>query len=150
MTQIQRVHLTKRYSEAAIYNNVVYLAGQVPENSGEEVYAQTQEVLGLIDKLLSEANSDKSRILSCQIFLAGMKDYVEMNRAWDEWVAAGRALQGTRGVVCHNVLLPLSCISGYSWEPLRITGESATGSGGFKRKCGCPGARGHRSSPPSV
>ena len=58
MTQIQRFHLTKRYSEAAIYNNVVYLAGQVPENSGEEVYAQTQEVLGLIDKLLSEANSD--------------------------------------------------------------------------------------------
>ena len=91
MTQIQRVHLTKRYSEAAIYNNVVYLAGQVPENSGEEVYAQTQEVLGLIDKLLSEANSDKSRILSCQIVLADMKDYVEMNRAWDEWVALNNA-----------------------------------------------------------
>ena len=75
MTQIQRFHLTKRYSEAAIYNKVVYLAGQV----------------GLIDKLLSQANSDKSRILSCQIFLADMKDYVEMNRAWDEWVAPNNA-----------------------------------------------------------
>ena len=91
MTQIQRFHLTKRYSEAAIYNNVVYLAGQVPENSDNVVYAQTHEVLGLIDKLLSEANSDKSRILSCQIFLADMKDYVEMNRAWDEWVASNNA-----------------------------------------------------------
>lgn len=91
MTQIQRLHVAKRYSEAAIYNGVVYLAGQVPENADADVYAQTQEVLGLIDKLLNEAGSDKSRILSSQIFLADMQDYTEMNRAWDEWVAPNNA-----------------------------------------------------------
>lgn len=91
MTQIQRLHLTKRYSEVAIYNGVVYLAGQVPEYTEADVYAQTQQVLGLIDDLLSEANSDKSCILSCQIFLADMQDYAEMNRAWDEWVAPNNA-----------------------------------------------------------
>ncbi len=89
---IQRFHLSHRYSEIAVYNGIVYLAGQVPENTiGQDIYAQTQEVLQLIDKLLAEVGSDKSRILTCQIFLADMKDYAEMNRAWDDWVAENNA-----------------------------------------------------------
>ena len=83
---IQRLHLNARLSEAAVYNGVVYLAGQVPENTQADAYQQTKEVLGFIDKLLAEAGSDKSRILSAQIFLADMQNYAEMNRAWDEWV----------------------------------------------------------------
>ncbi|PJG82245.1 RidA family protein [Caviibacterium pharyngocola] len=86
MSKVQRLYSNGRLSEASIYNGVVYLAGQVAENEQADAYAQTQEVLGLIDKLLNEAESDKSRILSAQIFLADMQDYAQMNRAWDEWV----------------------------------------------------------------
>ena len=43
------------------------------------------------DRLLAEANSDKSLILSCQIFISDMKYFGEMNQVWDEWVPAGNA-----------------------------------------------------------
>ncbi|MBN6066385.1 RidA family protein [Aggregatibacter actinomycetemcomitans] len=87
MTQIQRIDTNARLAEMVIYNGVAYLAGQVPETTlTQDAYAQTQEVLNLIDKLLAKANSHKSRILNTQIFLANMQDYALMNQAWDEWV----------------------------------------------------------------
>ncbi|MFQ1050334.1 RidA family protein [Avibacterium paragallinarum] len=86
MTAIQRFHTNARLAEMCVYNGVAYLAGQVPENTQANAYAQTKEVLGLIDKLLAEAGSDKSKILNAQIYLANIQDYAEMNQAWDEWV----------------------------------------------------------------
>ncbi|PVX31958.1 enamine deaminase RidA (YjgF/YER057c/UK114 family) [Pasteurella langaaensis DSM 22999] len=87
MANIQRFHVSNRYCEVAIHNNVAYFAGQVPENSENgTAFEQTQDVLNLIDHLLAEIGSHKSQILSAQIFLADMQDYAEMNRAWDAWV----------------------------------------------------------------
>lgn len=88
---IQRLHVGKTLSEAAIHNNTVYLAGQVAEDTAQDIVGQTREVLGHVDRLLAEAGSDKSRILMCQIFLADMQDFAGMNVAWNEWVAAGHA-----------------------------------------------------------
>lgn len=86
MVRIQRFHTSPRLAEMAIYNGVIYLAGQVPENTQANAYQQTKEVLGFIDKLLQEAGSNKSRIIHAQIYLANIADYTEMNQAWDEWV----------------------------------------------------------------
>jgi enamine deaminase RidA (YjgF/YER057c/UK114 family) len=67
---LKRAHVGKRLSEYAVYNGVVYLAGQVPEvDPKADLRGQTREVLGHIDRLLAEAGSDKTRILMCQIFL---------------------------------------------------------------------------------
>ncbi len=87
---IARLHVGKTLSETAIYNGTVYLAGQVAENTTNNIDGQTREVLGRIDRLLAEAGSDKTRILMCQIFLADIKDFVTMNTVWNEWVAAGQ------------------------------------------------------------
>ena len=92
MQPIQRIDSGARLSEMVIYNGVAYLAGQVPETTlTESAYAQTKEVLSLIDKLLAKVNTNKGRILNAQIFLADMLDYAEMNQAWDEWVDTNNA-----------------------------------------------------------
>lgn len=88
---IERIDVSKRFSEVAIYNGVAYLAGQVPTDETQNAYLQTQQVLREIDKYLAKANSDKSRILMATVYLANMADYDEMNRAWDEWVAENHA-----------------------------------------------------------
>lgn len=88
---MQRFHVGPRLSEYAIFNRVVYLAGQVPENTEDDIVAQTQDVLTQIDRLLIEAGSDKSRILMCQIFITDMANMAGMNQAWDAWVAPGNA-----------------------------------------------------------
>ncbi|RYY79335.1 MAG: RidA family protein [Moraxellaceae bacterium] len=91
MSEIKRLHVGQCYCEVTIYKDVVYLAGQVPRHTtGQQVgdiAAQAQDVFAQIDELLTEAGSDKHRILSCQIFLADMADYVGFNQAWRAWVS---------------------------------------------------------------
>ncbi len=87
--EIKRHNVGKRLSELVVYNNTVYLAGEVPDDASKDVTGQTREVLAKIDKLLAQVGSDKTRLLSAQIFLADMADFAGMNAAWDAWVAAG-------------------------------------------------------------
>jgi enamine deaminase RidA (YjgF/YER057c/UK114 family) len=87
---LQRLHVGPRLSEAAIHHGVVYLAGQVPDQHPEaSIEDQTREVLGHIDRLLAEAGSDKTRLLSVQIFLADIDEIGRMNAVWDRWVPPG-------------------------------------------------------------
>lgn len=88
---IQRLHVGKRLSEVAIHNGTIYLAGQLAEDVTQNIKGQTKESLAHIDRLLAEAGSDKHHILSCQIYLADVKDFDDMNEVWDTWVSAGNA-----------------------------------------------------------
>lgn len=89
---IQRLHIEKRYSEIVIHNGTVYLAGQLADDLAGDIRQQTRETLASIDRLLAEAGSDKSRILSVTVYLKDIAaDYAGMNAEWDAWVAAGAA-----------------------------------------------------------
>jgi enamine deaminase RidA (YjgF/YER057c/UK114 family) len=87
--KIQRFNVGKRLSEAVVHGNTVYLAGEVPDDATKDITGQTQEVLAKIDKLLKQAGSDKSKLLSAQIFLPDMKDFAGMNAAWEKWIVPG-------------------------------------------------------------
>ena len=89
MTELQRFHVGPRLSEMAIHNGTVYLAGQVPDDTTADMRGQTAQVLAMVDRLLAEAGSDKSRMLMVQIFLPDIADIVAMNEVWDAWVAPG-------------------------------------------------------------
>ena len=88
---IERLHVAARYSEAAIFHGVVYLAGMVPECAARDIRSQTADVLRQIDLRLSEAGSDKTRLLRVQIYLADIADIAAMNEVWDAWVVPGSA-----------------------------------------------------------
>ncbi|MBH9552685.1 RidA family protein [Inhella gelatinilytica] len=89
---VQRVGMATRYSEAAIHQGVVYLAGQVPETTiGHDIEAQTAEVLALIDALLQQCGSSRAHLLRVEIYLADLADYDGLNRVWDAWVLPGFA-----------------------------------------------------------
>ena len=70
----------------AVFNGVAYLAGQVANDLSQDISGQMREVLNMIDALLIQANSDKSRILMTTIYLADLADYAGMNVVWDAWV----------------------------------------------------------------
>ena len=79
-------------SDAVIHNNIVYLAGQVAEDSvSDSVYEQTKNILGQIDALLKEAGSDKTRVIKTNIWLSDITTFADMNKAWKEWVVKGHA-----------------------------------------------------------
>ena len=64
-------------------------AATLPQDTKQDIAGQTREVLGHIDRLLGEVDSDKSLLLSVQIYLADMKDFPGMNAVWDTWVVQG-------------------------------------------------------------
>ena len=86
---IKRLHVGPRMSEAVVHNGTIYLAGQVAEDPSQDTAGQTRQILAAIDRLLGECGSDKTRILSAQIFLADIADFSAMNSEWDAWVPAG-------------------------------------------------------------
>lgn len=87
--EIKRLHVGKRLSEVAIHNNTVYLAGQIADDTSADIQGQTREVLSHVDRLLAEAGSDKTCILSCQIYIKDLADFAGMNEEWDAWVSPG-------------------------------------------------------------
>lgn len=87
---ITRIETGARMSQAVIHNGTVYLAGQVGE-AGADVATQTKQVLEQIDRLLALAGTDKTKILSAQVWMADMADFQKMNAVWDAWVAPGHA-----------------------------------------------------------
>ncbi|HVN41436.1 MAG TPA: RidA family protein [Steroidobacteraceae bacterium] len=84
---IRRLEPGARMCQAVVHGQTVYLAGQVAADTSADVAGQTRQVLASIDRLLAEAGSDKSRILSATIYLADIGTFAEMNSAWDAWVS---------------------------------------------------------------
>ena len=71
----KRLHVGRRMSQAVIHDGMVYLAGQVAQNAaGKSVGEQTTDIVQLIDDLLEQAGTDKTRLLAAQIWLADIVD----------------------------------------------------------------------------
>ncbi|SEH79184.1 RidA family protein [Paracoccus alkenifer] len=88
MTRIERIECGPRMSMGVVHNGIVYLAGQVGQ-AGDDVAQQTRTALAEVDRLLAEAGTDRTRMLTAQIWLADMADFAEMNAVWDAWVPQG-------------------------------------------------------------
>lgn len=82
---IERFEPNQRMSQAVVHGGVVQLAGQVAAEA-EGVTAQTEAILGKIDRLLGAAGSSKSQLLSAQIILADIADFDAMNAVWERWI----------------------------------------------------------------
>jgi enamine deaminase RidA (YjgF/YER057c/UK114 family) len=77
-----------KLSDAVEYGGLVFLAGQVGEDTGAGMKAQTESVLRQIDALLAKCGSHKSRILSATVYVADMSLKPQMDEAWLAWVDA--------------------------------------------------------------
>jgi len=107
MSNITRIDTNARMSQAVVHNGIAYLAGQVGAEGGS-VTEQTQAVLAKVDDVLAKAGTDKTKLLTAQIWVANIEtDFADMNAVWDAWVAPGCA-------------------------PARWTGEAKLATPGFK------------------
>lgn len=86
---VKRLHTGPRMSQVVTHGDTVYLAGQVADDLSADVAGQTRQILDKIDRLLGEAGTDKSRILSATVWLANIGSFHEMNEIWDAWVPQG-------------------------------------------------------------
>ena len=107
MSDIIRIESGARMSQVVITGGIAYLAGQVGAEGGS-VTEQTTAILDQIDVLLEKAGTDKTKLITAQIWCADMStDFADMNAVWDAWVATDCA-------------------------PARWTGEAKLATTGFK------------------
>ena len=84
---MSRIDVSPRMSQAVVHGDTVYLAGQVAE--GASVGEQSKGIVDKIDSLLAQAGSDKSKLLSAQVWLTDIATFDEFNAVWDAWVTPG-------------------------------------------------------------
>lgn len=82
---VARIEANRRLSQATVFNNMVFLTGQVGYEA-DNVEDQTRSILASIDRLLLKAGTEKSNILQATIWLADRADFSAINAVWDEWV----------------------------------------------------------------
>lgn len=85
-SDIQKIKNNEVMSAVTVFNKVVYLSGQVPKNTEQDVAGQTREILATIDELLALADTDKSRLLSAQLYLKNLSDFSAVNAIWVDWL----------------------------------------------------------------
>ena len=86
---VTRINAGARMSSAVVHGNTVYLAGLTADDAKADVKGQTKQILDKIDKFLKEAGTDKSKVLSANIWLTDIGTWGQMNEVWDAWVAPG-------------------------------------------------------------
>ena len=88
--KIERHETGPRMSKAVIHGETVYLAGIVADSpKGKSVAEQTKNILSQIDGFLALAGTDKTKLLSANIWITDMANFAEMNSVWDSWVSPG-------------------------------------------------------------
>jgi enamine deaminase RidA (YjgF/YER057c/UK114 family) len=74
--KIERHETGPRMSKAVIHGDTVYLAG-------------IGSILSQIDGLLATAGTNKTKLLSANIWITDMANFADMNAVWDAWVSPG-------------------------------------------------------------
>jgi len=92
MTEIVRIATNERASRAVIYNGIVFVGGQVADYRSQSIGGQTRQAIAKVDKFLSDAGTDKSRLLYAQIWMKDIaNDFAGMNEAWEAWIVPNTA-----------------------------------------------------------
>lgn len=73
-------------SKMAETADMVYLAGLTADDESKEIEGQTREILAKIDKLLAQAGTNKSKLLTALIFVSKLSLKPRMNEIWTKWI----------------------------------------------------------------
>lgn len=104
MSSIQKIDSNDILTEITIYHGVVYLAGQVPDDDNLDIVGQSNQVFANIDKALAKAGTDKSKLLTAQVFIKDLADFDGFNQAWQAWVTG--VTPPTRATVQAHLVNP--------------------------------------------
>lgn len=87
MNDIVRIATNSRRGRAVIHNGMIFIGGIAADDRSQDIQGQTRQALAKIDKVLAEAGSDRSRLLSAQIWMKDIaRDFAGMNEIWDAWI----------------------------------------------------------------
>ena len=108
------------YSQAVVHGGLVYCSGQIPLDpasgtlvGGDDVAAQTRQVLTNLDAVLGAAGSSRAHVLRTGVFLRDMADFAPMNAVYAEFFGETRPARATVAVagLPRDVRVEIDCIA---------------------------------------
>lgn len=76
-----------QYSNMVKHGGVAYLAGLIATNWDGDITQQCQEIFAQIDDLLAKAGTDRSRLLTVQVFITDFAHYAAFKTAYQDWLS---------------------------------------------------------------
>lgn len=73
-------------SRCVVYGDWIYLSGFTARDPVNDIKGQTEQILTDVDEYLAKVGSDKSRVLTAQIWLKDMTLFSAMNEVWNCWI----------------------------------------------------------------
>lgn len=89
MTQTQdiiRIEKNPRLSKALVANGFAFLSGLTARDRSGDIKQQTADILEQIDGYLAAVNTDRSKLVSVNIWLKDISQFKDMNEVWEAWV----------------------------------------------------------------
>ena len=74
------------YSAGVKANGIIWLAGQIAPEAGEDIASQTTASLEKIDALLAAAGVSKNEACFAQVLLDDINDFSAMNEVYSAWL----------------------------------------------------------------
>ncbi|MFV0577029.1 MAG: RidA family protein [Vibrio sp.] len=88
---ITRINPVARWSDVTVYNGIAHFV-EVPEiDTSADIRGQAQQIFAQAEEMLATVESDKSRILSCTIYLTDFANIEAFNQEWEAWLPEGGA-----------------------------------------------------------
>ncbi|GGJ37180.1 RidA family protein [Deinococcus roseus] len=106
------------YSQAIRQGNLVFLSGQIPLNTsnevvGENVTDQTHQVFKNLIAVLTAAGTDLSKVLKVTVFLKDMNTFADMNAVFSQYMPEPYPARSTIEVarLPRDVQVEIECIA---------------------------------------
>ncbi len=106
---IARAGNSSRCADHIVHNSIGYFV-EVPPNANADFATQVKETFASLDAELSNAGTDKSKLLMVTIYLPNIDNITEFNTFWDQW------LEGLRPPVRACVEVSRLADQGYGLE----------------------------------
>lgn len=85
---VNRILQTPIMHRIVEHNGIAFLGGLIADDLSQSMGDQTEQICAKLDKLLGEAGTDKTKLLSAMLYVTDMSQKSEMNAAWTKWIAA--------------------------------------------------------------
>ncbi|MYZ49566.1 RidA family protein [Propylenella binzhouense] len=84
---IKRVGGSEILHSIVEHGGVIYLSGITADDTSGGMSEQAADICRKIDGLLAEVGSDRTKLLTAQIFITDMSEKPAMNAVWTKWLA---------------------------------------------------------------
>lgn len=111
-TTIEGLEVGPLISRIVRHKGLVYLCAQIAASGVGDVTERTRECSARVDRLLTQAETYKTRIVSALIHLGSMSDFESMNKVREGWIpAAAEPARTEARSVAAELLVVISVVA---------------------------------------